>query len=134
MKQALFVVALATVGTLLRSRHMLTSQTPAPMPQPSAGDISSVFNSLSQQPFAWPLEYTALKQQLAPPPQVLQSAWKRLGKALDPEIALIHQLQGDVVPQVQYADRRGTTDSKARCGGDSGCGPRTAGPRLETPH
>ena len=62
----------------------------------SAGDISSVFNSLRGETFQWPERFAELKEELVPVGEAreqLLAAWDRLQQVLDPKLQQLVEQQ-----------------------------------------
>ena len=82
----------------------------------SAGDISSVFNSLRQETFQWPERFAALKKELVPSSDhqlKINGAWKRLNKELDVKLAQLAELQERSIPVVTVEAIRDGLDAAA---------------------
>jgi hypothetical protein len=69
--------------------------------QETAGDISSVFNSLLGEQYVWGDNFGKLKQSL---PAFNAAAFERLLKALETEVDEIERKQHSIVPVVNFSD------------------------------
>ncbi|KAF2651396.1 DUF1479 domain protein [Lophiostoma macrostomum CBS 122681] len=78
----------------------------APVTSKAAGDISSVFPSLSgKSPEALPPRFRALKKQLVKGKEdALSASWERLLVSLQEEIKKIKTLGSKIIPTIDYAD------------------------------
>eukprot|EP00040_Diaphanoeca_grandis_P028603 m.165989 g.165989 ORF g.165989 m.165989 type:complete len:505 (-) comp31408_c2_seq1:66-1580(-) len=70
----------------------------------SAGDISSVFNSLLGETYVWPERFAEMKRQLKPSSVTLNASWSSLLARLNVEIDQIKRLQHAVIPSVDFAE------------------------------
>ncbi len=97
-----------------------------------AGDISSVFNSLRAEVYAWPQRFADLKAELVPegePRRRLLESWSRLETRLGSELRRVKQQQ-EVMMIVWSLDVMIAGLSSMRDGGDSDFVPGVALARM----
>ena len=120
---------------------VLVSSPPRAAPPPeSAGDISSVFNSLLGDSYKYDDSYATLKSMLREglPDAVLQDAWSRLNRSLEVSLATVEREVAAFLPEDNGRWRGGGQRGRAAVGAvlrgrgrAPRCGAGRCGARLE---
>lgn len=77
-----------------------------------AGDISSVFDSLSKSSKGLNDSYGEIKKQLIKDPVALKESWLRVKKALAAGIAEIKEKGSDIIPTISFAELHAFSEEK----------------------